>query len=346
MPQGFLPPIQRDGVNRAATAKPTEQMMEMETTQVPQIDISEASKTPDAKAHALTGDTMADLANIAKELGQSLDLGQEAADAQPQEPVWKTQERIAENQKGETQPVESKSEVEVPEKFQKPDGTPDAEKIEKSTQSLEQVIAKYKEKEREFSKLQNRVNNAPQAQGEVRLPQPLSPLEVQIAQDLMTESKLLGAPMSEGHAIATARVQAKMMEAKYNADMSITEDLRRRVEDTERTNELQGMINENPELLQDSMVDQLVQIRQAFPWVNNSQTPWRSAYIVLKGTQPAQQVKIATPKGGTVKAPATPVSPVARVTQNANPNTQEAWGMGMDDLAALIRKQNPSFKGK
>lgn len=318
--------------------------MEMEQTVVPQIEVSDANKNADAKAHALTGNTMTDLENIAKELGADLgsvmksdsDTGQDVRAAEP------IAEKIS-----EAQP--EKTEVEVPQKFQKPDGTPDEAKIEKSTQSLDQMIARYKEKEREFSKLQNKVNNAPTTavhQEQPRLPQPLTPLEVQMAQDIIAESKALGAPIAEAHAIALARVQAKVAEARYQADLSVTEDLRRRVEETERTNELQSMLNENSDLLEPAMVDKLMQIRQDFPWVNSSPTPWRAAYMVLKGTESAQQVKTTTPKGPTAKAPATPVGPVARVVNTGPSSVKDAWGMDMASLEAEIRRQNPGFRGR
>lgn len=323
----------------------------MEQGMIPEVNVSDAVQNPDAEAMKLTGDTMTDLQNIAKEMGVQLDASGEIAEKplpveSPQESAPVAQ-KVTEQPQPESQ-AEAPAKVEVPEKFQNPDGTANTEKLAKAEESLDQVIARYKEKEKEFSRLQNRVNN-PQAQEQPsvpKLPSQLSPLEIQVAEDLIAESNALGKPMEQAHAIAQARVIAKIAEAKHRADADLVEDIRRRVEDTERTNELQTMFNNHPELREPGMVDKLVAIRNQYPEVNASRTPWRSAFLVQKGLESLSQVKTPTPKGGTAKAPATPVSPVSRISQSAAPTLKDAWNMDLKALEAQALKENPGMRLK
>lgn len=324
----------------------------MEMSITPEVNVVDAVQNPDAQAMALTGNTMTDLQNVAKELGVQLDASGEIVEKS--QPVESPQESAPVANKLQQQPqpepqAEVETKVEVPAKFQNPDGTANAEKVVKAEESLDQAIARYKEKEKEFSRLQNKVNN-PQAQEQPsapRLPSQLSPLEIQVAEDLIAESNALGKPMEQAHAIAQARVIAKIAEAKHRADFDLVADIRQRVEETERTNELQTMFKDHPELRDPSMVDKLVQIRNQYPEVNASKTPWRSAFLVQKGLESLSQVKTPTPKGGTAKAPATPVSPVSRVSPNAGPaSVKDAWNMSIKDLEALAKQQNPGMRLK
>lgn len=324
----------------------------MEQGMIPEVSVVDSVKNPDAQAMALTGNTMTDLQNIAKEMGVQVDpsSGEIVDKSQPVESPQESAPAAVKAPEPQPEPqADEAPKVDVPAKFQNPDGTTNTEKVAKAEESLDQAIARYKEKEKEFSRLQNKVNN-PQAQEHPsvpRLPSQLSPLEVQVAEDLIAESNALGKPMEQAHAIAQARVIAKIAQAKHQADSDLVEDIRRRVEDTERTNELQTMFNNHPELREPGMVDKLVAIRNQYPEVNASKTPWRSAFLVQKGLESLSQVKTPTPKGGTAKAPATPVSPVSRVVSNGSPATlKDAWNMDLKDLEARARAENPGMRLK
>lgn len=321
--------------------------MEMEQTVeseiVPVIPVSEANRNPDSAAMSLTGDTNADLAAIAKEMGLP-----ESAVQDVQHP-----ERITESNKRPQMPtaalpqVEVEAQPEVPAKFQNPDGTVNVEKVEKSTKSAEEMIAYYKAKEREANQAMNRVNNPPAPQPQSVQPnQPLTPLEYQMAQDLINEVAAQGIRIDETEqrrAIAQARVMARGLEAKHGAELSVTQELQRRLEDNERTRELQGMLDGDQNLLTPEMADKLWSIRQSNPWINQAPQPWQAAYVHYLGTQGrAGQVQTPTPKGTTAKAPATPVGPVTRVLPTVTTNPRQ---MTDAQLAAEIRKMHPGFRG-
>lgn len=335
--------------------------MEGEMIEVPQIDTS--SPVPhgmaDAKAMAITGNNNIDLANIAKEMGVTLDargnvVENPAPAAQPvptpaPAPVAPAPAPV---QAADPKPVDTT----VPPKFLKPDGTVDEAKVEKSTKSVEEMIAHYRAKEREAQQLQNRVNNppaqpqaapqpVPQAAPQIAPNAPLNQLERDIATAIFQDAAAMGAPIAEGHAIALARAQIRVAEIKYAAEMDATKELRARVEDNERRRELQGLIDANPELLSAEMADTLWRVRQENPWLNQAPEPWKAALIHLQGTQGrAGQVQTPIPTGVTAKAPATPVTPVARVQPTVN--LANPHSMTNEQLEAEIRKQFPRFRGK
>ncbi len=320
----------------------------MDMTPVPEVNGASPMTNPDAAAMALTGDTATDLANIAKELGVSVDASGNTtpiqATAQPAQVTPVTQPQAAEQPKTETA---------VPAKFQNPDGTVNEQRLEKSTQSIDEAIARYRVKEREFQQLQNKVNNpiaVPQVQVQPAQVQPtqLTAFEVQIANDLLAESTAAGEPMKQAHAIAQARVIAKGLEAKYSAEMDATSDLRRRLEDNERSRELQGMIDGDPSLMSAEMVDKLWQVRQDNPYLNQAKEPWKAAYTFFKGSQThGGQVQTPNPTGQTAKAPPTPVGPVSRVQQTVNlENVADIKTLTDAQLEAMTRQHFPGLRAR
>ena len=322
----------------------------MELTQVPQIDGTNPNPTPDAAAMALTGNTMQDLQNVAREMGVSLDRDGNVVEAPAQPspvsqpaPVPQHVESAPAQPQAAEQPATQP--VQVPQKFQNPDGTPNVEKIVKSTLSADEAIAKYRAKEKELSQIQNRVNNPPPQPVQ---PQPqqgvyLSDLERGVASDLMREAAALGSPISEGQAVAQARVMARLAEAKYTAELNATADLRTKVEDYQRTLELKEMLDKDPALLSGEMADALWKVRQDNPWLNNAPEPWKAAYHYYRGQYGhATQVQTPTPMGPTVKAPPTPVGPVTRVQRTVDVTNPKS--LSDADLVAEIRKIHPNFR--
>jgi len=357
--------------------------MDQEMTLVPE---AQPVEKPYVDSFQLTGDNAKDLAAIAKEQGLDVNVADITGDGKivtaeqaqaPAQPAPKPQAAEQPSQPAQTVPnpvqqaepqAQEPQPTEVPAKFKNPDGTVDEAKLGKSLSNVEDMIARCKAKEKEAQQLQNRVNN-PQAfvqapQQPQPFPQPmqaqqaqaaqyqqapmLTPLEIQMAQDLIQESAQFGQPIPQAQAIALARVQARALAARYQADNDANQDLRRRVEDAERTRELQSLINSDPELMTEGMVDKLWQIRQDKPWLNQSAEPWKEAYIYYRGSNQhqsqghAQQVQSPNPMRPT--APAAPVGPVSRVQPVVDVSNPKS--LTDAQLEAEIRKIWPNFKGR
>lgn len=327
----------------------------VEQRMIPQVDVVNSNPNPDADALKLTGNTMADLQAIAKEMGVQVDstgkvVGKDQPKETPVPPVIQQAQTVPQTQSA---PVENKDQTqEIPAKFQNPDGSVNEEKVAKSTASLDQAIAKYRAKELEFQRLQNKVNNPPPAvvnqpvQTQPAQPLPLSQLEIQVARDLIAEHAAVGIQLPEAQAIAQARVQVKLQEARYQGELAATADLRQRLEDHERARELQGLVDEDPWLASDEAISALWQVRQENPWLNQAPKPWEAAYTFFKGRNGhGSQVKTPTPSGLTAKAPPTPVSPVARVQKTVNlKDTQALRNMDSKELEAVAKQQFPGLK--
>lgn len=213
----------------------------------------------------------------------------------------------------------------VPEKFKAADGTLDAEKVAKSTVDAEAALAKYATKEKELRQKMNEVarlsqqtiapNVAPVAPAVNQVP--LTAFEIQVANDLINEAAAYGYQMPQGQAIAQARVQVKMAEARHNAEASLTESLRIKLEDQDRRSELEAIAKYDQSVLTPEGFDALAKIREAKPWINQSPKPWTEAYDYYLAEQTKKQRHAGTvqptPMGQAAKAPPTPVSPAPRV---------------------------------
>ena len=215
--------------------------------------------------------------------------------------------------------------AEVPLKFKAEDGSLDTTKVEKSTVDAEAALAKYAAKEKELRQKMNEVNRlstqniapnvAPVAPAVNQVP--LTAFEIQVANDLINEAAAYGYQMPQGQAIAQARVQVKMAEARHLAEASLTETLRVKLEDQDRRRELEAIAKYDASVLSPEGIEALTKIRDSKPWINNSPSPWTEAYDYYL----AEQTKAArlngtvlpTPTGVTAKAPPTPVTPAPRV---------------------------------
>lgn len=321
--------------------------MEMEQTMVPQIDASNANPNPDAAAMALTGDTATDLQNIAAELGVSVDASGNVVDkAQPQPQSQPAPAPVA------AQPAnpEPPKPVEVPKKFQNPDGSVNEAAVEKSTKSVEEMIAYYKGKEREAQQLQNKVNNPPQPQTQTQQqpfvpPQGLTPLEIAEVNAILADAQALGKKMSDAEAIIQARSTIRLNEARLNAELAATADLRKEFEESRLTQELQDLLQKDPSFLNPETADSVVTLRNELR-KTNPKASYRDAFVLHLGQLELQkrtgQVLTPTPTGTAARPPATPVGPVSRVlpTNVGNPKA-----MDQNQLLAEIRKIHPNFKG-
>jgi hypothetical protein len=247
----------------------------------------------------------------------------------------------------------------VPEKFQNPDGTANVEKIEKSTLHAEEAFKKYQDIERQLRQKQNEVaalkngspvpvvpNAAPVNAQALNL----SPLEIQMAQDYINEAAALGYQVPQAQAIAQAKVMAKGLEAKYNAEQTRLEQIGQRLEDQDKRRELESLAANDPWVISPEGVETLQKIRETRPWVNvDPNRAWTAAYDQyladkvkserLKGTvQP-------NPTGLTAKAPPTPVGPAPRVSVQA---TEKDWNKAsqsevMDHVKNMTPAQESAF---
>lgn len=255
----------------------------------------------------------------------------------------------------------------VPDKFKAPDGSLDTAKLEKSTVNAEEALAKYAEKERQLRQKMNEVNRlsqAPMPQAAPVIPvtpqgaQPLSAFEIQVANELINEAAAYGYQMPQGQAIAQAKVQVRMAEAKAGYEQNLTESLRVKLEDQDRRRELEEIAKYDDSVLSPEGFEALSKIRESKPWVNQSQTPWTEAYNYYL----AEQVKSArlkgtvlpNPTGLTAKAPPTPVGPAPRVVvQPIGPDfgsmtseqiTAHAVSLGKDGEKAFWASRGLRFK--
>lgn len=321
----------------------------MEMTEIQQVDGAAPTRNPDAQAMALTGNTAVDLANIAREMGVTIDKttgnvaevtqAQPAAVTRPPEPA-----------QPQAAPVVTEAPaVEVPAKFQNPDGTVNEEKLVKSTKSIEDMIVYYKGKEREAQQAQNRVNNPPAApvvQAQPLAPNaPLSALERDMAQAIFDDARALGEPISEATAIRQARGQIRIADVQHKAAVDAARnesaDIRRELGESKMAVELQGLIEKDNSLLTPQVADRLIQIKAEKNLPN-----YREAYIHHLGEVEFQkrtgQVQTPTPTGPAAKAPPTPVGPVARVQRTVD--TSNPQGMTTEALEAEVRKLYPTIK--
>ena len=315
----------------------------MEQGVIPQVNTAEPSVNPDAAALALTGNTQADLAAVAKELGVTVDASGRVVEAQPAQPAAEATPQPNPTPAPAQTPAEP-----VPAKFQNADGSVNVEKLQKSEANLDEAIARYRAKEKEFQTVQNRVNNPPPAP-QYQPPQPqLTPFEIQVAQDILNDARALGVNMDQATAVLQARSQIRLQEARLGAEVSATAELRQKVEDNERSRELQGLIEKDQWLLSDEAMNVLWKVRQDNPWLNKAPEPWKAAYLLHKGsTGHTQQVQTPTPQGTTAKAPPAPVGPVARVQKTVNlGDTNALKKMDLNDLEAEAKRLYPGLRLK
>ena len=221
----------------------------------------------------------------------------------------------------------------VPEKFKDAEGKLDPAKVEKSLASAEETLAKYAAKEKELRQKMNEVsrlsqqtiapNVAPVAPAPNQVP--LTAFEIQVANDLINEAAAYGYQMPQGQAIAQARVQVKMAEARHAAEANLTETLRAKLEDNDRRSELEAIAKYDSSVLTPEGFDALAKIRESKPWINQSPKPWTEAYDYYLAEQTKKSRQTGTvlpnPTGLTAKAPPTPVSSAPRaVVQPKGPD--------------------------
>lgn len=311
----------------------------------------------DEQAMKMTGNDKTDLAAVAAEMGVGLNADGSVSEVKPAEKAAEVATTATDAVVTEPVAQTGPKKVEVPAKFQKEDGTVDVEKLQKSASNVDEMIERYRAKEREAQRLQNKLNNPPpvpvnvsQDQAPQQAQVQLTELEQHMAQDLVNEAAAQGLTLDVRLAIAQAKVMARGLEAKHSVELNATQDLRMRLEEQDRRTELQSMIDSDPELMSPQMVDTLWQIRQENPGIDRSVQPWKNAYIYHLGKQAiaqrTQQVKAPNPTGQTAKAPPTPVGPVARVERTVDLSDRKALNsLSLEELENQMRVNFKGYRG-
>lgn len=294
---------------------------------VPEVAVGQTVPASEGAPSTFSGkwsDFAKDMAVLQAEQGQPeqpkqivIDRPAQAPVTQPVQPAEPSQQTPA-----VTQPVTPAA---VPEKFLTPDGKVDQEKLLKS----------YGEAERTLKRLQNQVSGQPVQQAQAPAPQQaqapiqLTPFEAQVAQDIFTQS---GGPQNGGfteqQAIAMARVQVRMLEAKHQADTAVTlskvAQFEQTLEEQNRRNELSSLAKNQPWVMTPQGLDELRRVREENPLINQAQEPWKAAVIYLLGQRQLQgisgQVDIPTPTA-TQQAPAMPAIAAQRTAAPMQLNT-------------------------
>ena len=270
-------------------------------------------------------DIMADLALLQKEQDGTVETAAPEVQAEVAPPV--------EDQPAQPDIKATATATEIPEKFRAKDGSLDEAKLGKSTVSAEEMLAKYDGIEKAMRQKKNQIDQLSRGQVPANVAPvaptanqvPLTAFEIQVANDLITEAAAYGYQMPQGQAIAQARVQVKMAEARHQAEASLTESLRVKLEDQDRRTELNAIAQYDQSVLSPEGFEALSRIRESKPWINQSPTPWTEAYnyYLAEQTRKSRQqgTVLPTPTGQTAKAPPAPVSPAPRaVVQSKGPN--------------------------
>jgi len=241
-------------------------------------------------------------------------------------------------------PVAAPAAVPIPDKFKAPDGTLDQSKVLKS----------YGEAERELKRLQNEKGKQSPAPVVPAQTQPLAPVQTaqpgvldpfvrQVAQDLINEAALQGYQMPPGAAIATAKVQIALANAKHEADTAATfskvAQFEEQLQEQARRDELGALAKDHAWILSPEGAGQLQAIRAENPWIPN----WSKAVELLIGQRALQgnqsAVTMPTPKGLQQTAPPLPANPAPIAQAPKQLNTQE-------EILAHLKTLTPDEEAK
>ncbi len=200
--------------------------------------------------------------------------------------------------------------IPVPDKFKNPDGTPNSDRIAKSTADVEAALQKYLAKEKELRQAQNG-QRAPQV-----IPQ-AQPQAQQLSQDPFHQ-KIEADIKQFGIAPVLAELFSAAQKAAHAAAVQDIQEIRQETQDTKRRRELEALATHDEWLISPQGVETLGNILQAKPWLMNAPKPWEEAYKSYIAEQQMSQrlagkVQTPIPTAQAVSAPATPVSAAPRV---------------------------------
>lgn len=341
------------------------------STGVPEVALGSGQPSTQSVPPTFSGkweDMAKDMAAIAAEQGQPA----QPASSQPPAAVTPPevqQPAAAPSDASQTQapsaaaPAAQPPAPEVPEKFRTPDGKLDQDKLLKSFHEAERALGR---KTNEVNQLRGSIQQ-PQAQQAAPTGQPAAPapqaasaqfsqFELQVAQDLMNQAAALGQPMSQAHALATARIQVNLLEAKHRADTAATfsevEQFRQTLQENARKAELEALAK-NPQtawLITPEGQQELIRARQEYPHLNQSNEPWRAAALHVLGQralygqmhQAASTGQVQTPNPAATQQQAPPLPAVAAPRSAAAPIVLNSPA----DVEAYVKTLTPEQEAK
>lgn len=228
----------------------------------------------------------ADMQMLATEQGKTITPEGIVADTPTQTPAPAVQPEVLATETPAVTPEPAKVEVKpvvVPDKFKAPDGTLDMAKVEKSTMSADQALAKYLEKEKELKRKINEVKASENAYlNPANTPNPILsqsvlnanvPFHQQLEQDVQaiglgkTLEKLFTA--SQESALEQARKEITPIKQGY--DQSVTK------------NQIEAIGKSDPWVYTEDGVNTLNRILTEQPYLMNAEDPYKAAYIAYQG---------------------------------------------------------------
>ena len=196
--------------------------------------------------------------------------------------------------------------VEVPEKFQKPDGSIDTEKLAKSTLSAEEALNKYLTMEKDLKRKQNelRVKDNPY----LAQPAPQAPTAPQIPVDVPFSQRVSQDIAAQGVDPALAQALSPVLIKLFTAaEESAYERSQVRVNNLEQVSaenttrqQVEAIGKRDPWVYTKEGSDALARILDEQPYLWNAKDPYKAAYVHYKGnqsvaSQSVPQVSTATP---------------------------------------------------
>lgn len=218
--------------------------------------------------------------------------------------------------------------VEVPDKFKKPDGSVDTDKLDKSTQNLAEKLAKFRQMERDFTQ---------QSQKAKPPVQPVQSVSEAISEVPKTFEEQIEADLKkEGAGKVLAKLFAAAKEAAKAEALTDVNDLRQQAELDRRQREVERIAQVDPWVLSEQGMNTLFKIRQDKPWLNGAPSPMEAAYREYVADQAltqrrGSQVSMPNPRG--VTAPVVPATPVNRAPSQPAPKVDS---MSKDQIDAHL----------
>lgn len=223
---------------------------------------------------------------------------------------------------------------EVPAKFLDKDGQPDLEKVEKSTRSAEEAIAKYLEKEKLLRQKAAEVDRLSKSQGYAAMAPEVAPATPAVPDSFEAQ---LENDFKANPGKTLARLFQAAKDASVNDITGRVDSVAQEIELSKRERELHGLAKNDPWVVSEQGISKLTEYRERNPRLAN----WTEAYKAYLGDQEYlkrvnRQVPTPTPKA--VTAPPTPVTAGGRPSQ-----AQPAMNIGSaDDIAARLSKLTPA----
>ena len=178
--------------------------------------------------------------------------------------------------------VTPEAQTPVPEKFRTPDGQLDKVKLEKSTLSAEEALAKYLAKEKELKRKINEVK----AQENAYLNPPAAisapaviPVNVPFAEQLEADIAKDGAGVVLSKLFTAAQEAAEArIKGQFDIMKAANRDITTRIQ-------LEEMGKQDPWIRTNEAVDTLSRILGEQPYLWKADDPYKAAYIVYQGMQ-------------------------------------------------------------